>query len=200
MWKKRSLPVFLSSSELQQMLQSCDRSLAVGLRDYAILMMLITLGVRACEVCKLTLDDIDWNKGEIIVRGKCSETRLPLFQDLGNALTDYLQHGRPECSSNVLFIRVKPSHNVSSAQLCGIRHIVQAILKRAGLNPEKKSAHLLRHSFATQLLQRGASLQEIGMILRHRRIDTTAIYASVDFAKLATVAQPWPRKGKGGVK
>jgi site-specific recombinase XerD len=196
-WKKRSLPVFLSLSELQQLLQSCNRRLAIGLRDYAILMMLITLGIRACEVCNLTLDDIDWDNGEIIVRSKGSEARLPLFQDLGAALADYLQHGRPLCSSSRLFIRVKTPQ--TALQISGIRHIVRAGLKRAGLNPEKKGAHLLRHSFATQLLQKGASLQEIGMILRHRRIDTTAIYASVDFDKLATIAQPWPLNGKWGV-
>ena len=200
-WKRRPLPVYLSRDELQQMLQSCNKSLAVGLRDYAILMLLITLGVRDSEVCKLRLDDIDWDKGEIIIRGKGSETRFPLFQDLGAALTDYLQHGRPKCSSNFLFTRVKPSQNTSrdAFQLCHVKHIVRDTLKRAGLNPEKKGTHLLRHSFATQLLKRGASLQEIGMILRHKHIVTTAIYASVDFNTLATVAQPWPRSCKKGV-
>jgi len=198
MWKKRSLPVFLSHDELQLLLQSCNRGCTKGLRDYAILMMLITLGVRPSEVCKLTLDDIDWHKGEIIVRGKGSETRLPLFQDLGDALTDYLQYGRPKCPSNSLFVRVnRPQKTLTAAiELSGIRHIVRAALKRAGLNPEKKGAYLLRHSFATQLLQQGASLQEIGLILRHKLIETTAIYASVDFEKLATIVQPWPCKGK----
>lgn len=203
MWKKRSLPVFLSRDELNLLLQSCDRSCAKGLRDYAILMMLATLGVRPSEVCKLTLDDIDWHKGELIIRGKGSEARLPLFQDLGDALADYLQNGRPKCSSNNLFVRVKTTQNVLAGtnDLSGIRHIVRAALKRAGLNPEKKGAYLLRHTFATQLLQQGASLQEIGLILRHKLIETTAIYASVDFEKLATLVQSWPHKGKrGGVK
>jgi integrase/recombinase XerD len=198
MWKKRSIPVFLSCNELQLLLKSCNRGCAKGLRDYAILMMLITLGVRPSEVCKLTLDDIDWHKGEIFVRSKGSETRLPLFQDLGDALTDYLQNGRPKCSSNSLFVRVSRSQKAPTVviELSGIRHIVRAALKRAGLNPEKKGAYLLRHTFATQLLQQGASLQEIGLILRHKLIETTAIYASVDFKKLATIVQPWPYKGK----
>lgn len=198
MWKKRSLPVYLSCDELQLLLQSCNRSCAKGLRDYAILLILITLGVRPSEVCKLTLDDIDWHKGELIVRGKGSETRLPLFQDLGDALIDYLQNGRPKCISNSLFVRVKRTQkaSITTIDLSGIRYIVRAALKRAGLNPEKKGAYLLRHTFATQLLQQGVSLQEIGLILRHKRIETTAIYASVDFEKLATLIQPWPHKGK----
>lgn len=194
MWKKRSLPVFLSQEELQLLLRSCNRNCAKGLRDYAILLMLITLGVRPSEVCKLTLNDIDWHKSELIVRGKGSETRLPLFQDLGNALIDYLQNGRPKCISNILFVRVNGSQKVPTtiSGLSGVRHIVRASLKRAKLNPEKKGAYLLRHSFATQLLQQGASLQEIGLILRHKLIETTAIYASVDFEKLITLIQPWP--------
>lgn len=198
MWKKRPLPVFLSHVELQQMLRSCNRNSAVGLRNYAILMMLITLGVRDCEVCNLKLDDIDWNKGEIIIRGKGFEARLPLSQELGDAFIDYLQYGRSQCTSNVFFIKVRSSHKAyhQTLQLSHVRHIVDATLKRAGLNPKRKGSHLLRHSFATQLLQKGASLQEIGIILRHRRIDTTAIYASVDFDKLVKIAQPWPRKGK----
>lgn len=197
-WKKRSLPVFLSRKELQLLLQSCNRGCAKGLRDYAILMMLITLGVRPSEVCKLTLDDIDWHKGEIIVRGKGSETRLPLFQDLGDALSAYLQYGRPKCSSNSFFIRMNRPQKapIAAIELSGILHIVRAALNRAGLNPEKKGAYLLRHTFATQLLQQGASLQEIGLILRHKLIETTAIYASVDFEKLATLVQPWPHKSK----
>lgn len=198
MWKKRSLPVFLSHDEIQLLLQSCNRSCAKGLRDYAILLMLITLGVRPSEVCKLTLEDIDWHKSELIVRGKGSETRLPLFQDLGDALMDYLRKGRPKCTSNILFVSVKGSQKVPVAisSPSDIRHIVRAALKRAELNPEKKGAYLLRHSFATQLLRQGASLQEIGLILRHKLIETTAIYASVDFKELATLIQPWPYTAK----
>ena len=198
MWKKRSLPVFLSHDELQLLLHSCNRNCEKGLRDYAVLLMLITLGVRPSEVCKLTLDDIDWHKGELIVRSKGSETKLPLFQDLGDALIDYLQNGRPKCISNVLFVRIKGSQKkpTATSSLLGIRHIVRAALIRAGLNPEKKGAYLLRHSFATQLLQQGASLQEIGLILRHKLIETTAIYATVDFEKLATLIQPWPYKAE----
>jgi site-specific recombinase XerD len=198
-WKKRSIPVFLSSKELQQLLDSCDRDLVIGLRDYAILMMLIFLGVRACEICEITLADVDWQKGEIIIRGKGSKSRLPLSQDVGDALASYLQFGRPKCAENRFFISVKnPLRGLSSS---AIRHIVHTALVRSGLNPEKKGTHLLRHSFATQLLQEGATLQEIGMILRHRRIDTTAIYATVDFDRLKLLAMPWPSQSNhGGAK
>lgn len=193
--KQSSLPVSLSADELQQLL-TYHRSSAIGLRNYAILMLLVHLGLRASEICKLTLNDIDWANGEIIICGKGStETRLPIFKYLGKALIAYLQHGRPNCHSNMFFITAKRPYKGFQSS-CSIGEIVRSALKQAGLNPEKKGAHLLRHSLATQLLRQGATFQEIGVILRHKHIGTTAIYARVDFDKLRSIALPWPHNYK----
>lgn len=198
-WKHSTVPVSLSTEELQKLLDSCNKNLPIGLRDFTIIMLLVQLGLRASEVCKLTLDDIDWDNGEIIIRGKGSTiTRLPISQELGNALVAYLQHSRPSCLNRSFFICAnEPLRGFQSSST--VRTILRAALMRAGLNPEKKGTHLLRHSFATQLLQQGATLQEIGAILRHKSISTTAIYARVDFNQLKTIVIPWPHNlEKGG--
>jgi integrase/recombinase XerD len=198
-WQQTYLAEPLTADEMQKLLLSCDRTSTLGLRDYAILMLLIYLGLRACEIVNLTLDDVDWNNGEIIIRGKGSAImRLPINCDLTNALASYLQH-RPNCTSGSFFIGVnKPLKGFQSH--CTVNQIVRSSLKRAGLTPAKKGSHLLRHSFATQLLRQGATLQEIGAILRHKSIQTTAIYARVDFDKLRSIALPWPRRcRKGGL-
>ena len=196
-WKQHSYPVFLSMQDVQKLLGSCNKNSAIGLRDFAVLMLLVQLGLRASEVCRLTLDDIDWGRSEIIIRGKgLTETRFPIFHDLGNALVAYLQYGRPDCSLKSFFICTgKQKRGFSTAT---VRSVIRSALKRSKLNPEKKGTHLLRHSFATQLLRQGATLQEIGMILRHKSIKTTAIYAKVDFDKLRMLALPWPHNLKGG--
>lgn len=196
-WKHSTFPIFLSSQEIQKLLSSCDRTLKMGQRDFAVLMLLVQLGLRAAEVCRLTLDDLDWHKSEIIIRGKGSTiTRFPLFQDLGAALVAYLQNGRPGTTDNSFFITTyRPLRGLQPST---IRSILRAALMRAGLNPEKKGTHLLRHSFATQLHQQGATLQEIGMILGHKCISTTAVYVRVDFDKLRMLARPWPRNIKDG--
>jgi site-specific recombinase XerD len=143
----------------------------------------------------MTLDDIDWEAGEIIVRGKSlREERLPLSQDIGQALVRYLSHGRPRCSSRRVFIRIKAPHKGFSSSVA-ICDIVKRALIRANLNPVFKGSHLLRHSLATQMLRGGATLVEIGEILRHQRLDTTQIYAKVDIAALRALAQPWPGGG-----
>ena len=196
-WQQTYLPASLTADEMKKLLLSCDRTCALGLRDYAILMLLTYLGLRACEIVSLTLDDVDWNNGEIIIRGKgATITRLPINCNLTNALTSYLQH-RPNCSSRSFFISVnRPFKGFQSHSI--VNKIVRSALKRAGLNPAQKGSHLLRHSFATQLLRQGATLQEIGAILRHKSIQTTAIYARVDFDKLRSIALPWPRSRKKG--
>lgn len=197
-WRQASLPISLTDNEMQKLLLSCDRTCAVGLRDYAILMLLIYLGLRSCEVVNLTLDDVDWGNGEIIIRGKGSTvTRLPINYELRNALESYLQQGRPNCLSKSFFVGVnKPLKGFKSHS--DINRIIRSVLKCAGLNPAQKGAHLLRHSFATQLLRQGATLQEVGSILRHKSINTTAIYARVDFDKLKLITLPWPRRPKKG--
>jgi len=140
----------------------------------------------------MTLDDIDWEVGQLIVCGKSDrQERLPLPQDVGEALVRYLCDGRPPCSSRRVFIRIKAPHKGFSSSVA-ICNIVRRALIRAKLDPAFKGSHLLRHSLATQMLRVGASLAEIGEILRHQRLDTTQIYAKVDLVTLRALAQPWP--------
>jgi len=155
-------------------------------------LLLARLGLRAGEVVGMTLDDIDWDAGELVVRGKGGrQDRLPLPRDVGQALATYVRHGRPPCASRRVFICAKAPRRgfTSSVAVCTI---VRRALARAGLHPPSTGAHLLRHSLATEMLRRGASLAEIGEILRHRHPDTTAIYAKVDLRALRAVAPPWP--------
>lgn len=191
-WKPSSFPVTLSVEETQKLLNNCNINSKGGLRDFAVLMLLVRLGLRSCEICRLTLDDINWDKSEILIRGKGStEARFPIFQDLGNALVAYLQHGRPDCLNKSFFICIgQPIRGFQSSST--VKSILRRALIRANLNPEKKGVHLLRHSFATQLLRQGTSLQEIAIVLRHKSINTTSIYARADFDKLKMLALPWP--------
>ena len=157
-----------------------------------LLAMLARLGLRAGEVVAMRLDDINWDAGEIMVRGKGSrQDRLPIPQDVGEALAMYLRHGRPCCSTRRVFVRmVAPRRGfASSVAICTI---VRRALARAGLDPPHKGGHLLRHSLATQMLRKGASLTEIGEILRHQHPNTTQIYTKVDLGALRMLAQPWP--------
>jgi site-specific recombinase XerD len=143
----------------------------------------------------MTLDDIQWETGLLTVRGKgLRHETLPLPQDVGEALAYYLRYWRPQCKTRRVFIRLRAPHQgfTTSAAICDV---VRRALARAGLNPACKGAHLLRHSLATRMLGNGASLAEIGDILRHRQPQTTQIYAKVDVKALRTLAQPWP----GGV-
>jgi site-specific recombinase XerD len=192
--KKSSYPQVLLPNEITKLLQSCDRHQPAGIRSFAILMLMVNLGLRSSEVCNLKLKDINWDKGEIVIRGKGGEARFPIFKELGKALVAYLKRGRPICECKHFFIRlVQPLHGFTSS--C-VRAILRSVLKQAGLNPKIKGAHLLRHSFATQLLEQGASLEEIGMVLRHKDVGTTAVYARANFDKLRTIALPWPQHVK----
>lgn len=191
-WKATRPPNYLPSSEVERLLSNCERKTPKGMRDRAILLLLARLGLRAGEVRNLTLEDIDWEAGQITVCGKGSkQNRLPLPQDVGKALVEYLKHGRPPCSSRHVFIRERAPR---TGMLCSgaIRKIVDGALKRADLHPPHRGPHLLRHSFATHLLRRGASLSEIGRMLGHERPDSTLVYAHVDLGGLTLVAQPWP--------
>jgi len=185
-------PSHLEPSDVERLLRTCDRKTPQGMRDYAIMLILARLGLRAGEVRTLTLDSIDWETGEITVCGKGARRHcLPLPQDIGKALVEYLKHGRPPCSSRHVFIRVRAPH--SKLQCSGpIYKIVRKALERAGLHPQKKGPHLLRHTFATHLIRRGASLQEIGRMLGHEAPNSAFVYAHVDMATLKTVALPWP--------
>lgn len=186
------LPNYLRHSDVERILKTCERKTLKGIRNYAILLLLIRLGLRAGEVRNLTLDDIDWRRGEFTICGKgCKHNRLPLPQEVGKALVHYLQHGRPQCSSRHLFIHLRaPYTKIQGSSPIG--GIVRQAIKRIGLNPPHKGAHVLRHTFATHLLHRGASLTEIGKMLGHGSLNSTLIYAHIDFKNLKKVAQPWP--------
>jgi site-specific recombinase XerD len=190
-WRLSGVPKFLVPEEVEKLLQSCDRSTPAGQRDYAILLLLARLGLRGGEVAHMVLEDIDWTLGEIAVRGKSArEDRMPLPHDVGQALSVYLREGRPRCASRRVFIRARAPHQGFAGPVA-ICDIVRRALARAGLNPDFKGAHLLRHSLATHMLRKGSSLAEIGEVLRHQLPNTTEIYAKVDLAALRALALPW---------
>ena len=191
-WRLSEIPKSLSPEEVRQILQNCDRDTAIGKRDYSILLLLARLGLRAGEIVGMTLDDINWDAGVITVHGKGSrKAQLPIPNDVGEAIAVYLRHVRPTCKTRRMFIRFRAPHRHFSSSVA-IVDIVRRSLARAGLNPIRKGAHLLRHSLATKMLARGACLAEIGDILRHSTIKTTEIYAKVDLVALSGLTQPWP--------
>ena len=192
-WRLSALPKFLPADEVERLISCCPRGTVTGQRDYTLLLLLARLGLRAGEVVALTLDDIDWQAGELTVRGKGGrEDRLPIPRDVGQAMATYLRQRRPRgCSTRRFFIRRRAPRRgfASSVAVCTI---VRRALERAGIASPRKGAHLLRHSLATEMLRKGGSFAEIGEILRHRSVDTTAIYAKVDVTALQALAQPWP--------
>lgn len=191
-WSMASLPNALSSDELQRLLSDCEHETPVGRRNWAILLLLARLGLRAGEVVGLTLDDVDWAAGELCIRGAGTRMdRLPIPRDVGEALADYLCHVRPTCASRQVFVRIRAPHR-GFATSAAISSLVRRALAHAGLDPAHKGAHLLRHTVATQMLRQGASLAEIGELLRHRSQQTTMIYAKVDLDMLRPLALPWP--------
>lgn len=191
-WSMASLPKAISSEEVQQLLSRCERDSAVGRRNWAILLLLARLGLRAGELVDLNLDDLDWEAGELRIRSNAGGSdRLPMSEEVGAALAEYLHQARPLCSSRRVFVRIRAPHR-EFAGSSAIGCIVRRALARAELDPPHKGAHLLRHSVATQMLRQGASLAEIGELLRHRSQQTTMIYAKVDLALLRPLALPWP--------
>lgn len=189
-WRLSHLPKSLPPDHVERLLRCCDRNTPSGQRDYAILLLLARLGLRGGEVLAMTLDDPDWEQGEIIVRGKGQRLdTLPLPKDVGAALVHYLRHVRPACATRTLFIRMRAPHR--GLRLSAICCVIRCALKRAGLDPDFKGAHLLRHSLATNMLRKGASLDEIGQLLRHAQPTTTQIYAKVDIEALRRIAIPW---------
>jgi site-specific recombinase XerD len=189
-WRLAGLPKALESGQVRGLLTSCDRRTAAGRRDFAILMLLWRLGLRRGEVAALQLEDLDWRAGELIVRGKGDRhERLPLPGDVGQALAGYLHRGRPRTAvGRNVFIRVLAPHRALSA--AGVTGVVIAAGRRSGL--EDVTAHRLRHTAATEMLRAGATLPQIGQVLRHRQLLTTAIYAKVDREALRGLARPWP--------
>jgi site-specific recombinase XerD len=192
-WSGAGLPRGLACGQVTALLASCDRGRATGKRDYAILVLLARLGLRAAEIAALRLDDIDWRAGEIVVRGKGrTEERLPLPCDVGEAIADYLRHGRPRRPEREVFLRaVAPLRGLAPE---GVSEVVRAASERAGLG--SFGAHRLRHTAGTQMLRAGASLPEVAQVLRHRSVATTCIYAKVDHLALRQLAMPWPGAGR----
>jgi site-specific recombinase XerD len=179
--------------EVERIINSCDLNSPVGRRNRAILLLLARLGLRAGDIVKLRLGDIAWQEAGIYVSGKGRrQVRLPLTQEVGNAIVDYLQDGRPKTDTDVLFIRsIAPFRAFKSHSAISV--IVARAMGRAGVTYRScGAAHILRHSAATSMLRQGASLQDIAAILRHRSIETTEIYAKVDVTTLRQIAQPWP--------
>jgi integrase/recombinase XerD len=189
-WRLQGLPRALEADQVRALLDSCDRSTVAGIRDFAISTMLVRLGMRRGEVAALRLDDIDWRAGEIIVRGKGQRIeRLPLPADVGEAIAVYLRDARPPgFPGREVFVRIKAPRAPLTAG--GVTQVVVSASKRAGIG--EVTAHRLRHTAATELLRQGAPLQEIGELLRHRSVLTTAIYAKVDRDRLRELARPWP--------
>jgi integrase/recombinase XerD len=186
--RDRTLPRGLERAAVGRLLASCDRRRLLGRRDYAILLLLARLGLRAGEVAAIGLDDVDWRAGELLVRGKGSrQDVLPLPVDVGEAIVSYLRR-RPRCECRALFLRVTAPRG--ALDRCTVSWVMRAACDRAGL--PRVGAHRLRHTAATEMLRAGASLAEIGQVLRHREQKTTAIYAKVDRDALRTLARPWP--------
>lgn len=196
-WRLTSLPGSLEPQELKRLIRTSHIRNALGYRDLAILLLLARLGLRSSEVAALTLDDIEWDAGELVVRGKGNRVdRMPVPPDVGKALANYLRNGRPRAATTrTLFVRAMAPY-VGFSHPSPVAILVRKALLRAGLNPPRKGAHLLRHTAATEFLRQGASLAEIGDVLRHGNVDTTAIYAKVDLGRLRQLAQPW----LGGVR
>lgn len=189
-WRLAGLPSGPTPTQVRDLLGACDQSTAVGRRDFAIVTLLARLGLRAGEAAALRLDDIDWRAGVLTVHGKAnSHEQLPLPVDVGSALSAYLEQGRPPCASGrTVFIRAKAPHRALDHK--SISTVVARVARRAGLGTIH--AHRLRHTLATEVLGKGASLDEVGQLLRHRSRASTAIYAKVDQPRLLQLARPWP--------
>ncbi|MCA1679929.1 MAG: tyrosine-type recombinase/integrase [Actinobacteria bacterium] len=193
-----SLPRALESDQVTRLLSSYDRSAPLGRRDFAIVMLLARLGLRACEVARLGLDDIDWRAGELTIRGKGSTVeRLPLPHDVGEALVAYLRDGRPAASSSSREVFLSARAPVRALSSAAVTAVVRYACDRAGV--ERVGAHRLRHTVATELLRAGVPLAQIAPILRHASVSTTAIYAKVDREALRQLARPWPLAAGGVV-
>ncbi len=189
-WRLASLPKWLSAAEVERLLASCDRSTSTGRRDFAIITSLVRLGLRRSELASLSLENIDWQLGELVVVGKEARSeRLPLPADVGEAIAAYLHRDRPSTAQGrSVFVRVKAPHGPLSPS--GIHSVVRAAGLRASLGPI--GAHQLRHTAASAMLRGGASLCDVGQVLRHRSVLSTAIYAKVDERALRSLARPWP--------
>ena len=188
-WRETGIPKALPAGHVALLLDNCDRGDPVQVRDYAILMLVARLGLRSIEVARLQVGDVDWRAGQLIVRGKGSRRDgMPLPCDVGRALAEYLAEVRPQTSLRAVFISCKAPRRAIRADLVG--DVTRRACDRAGL--PRVGAHRLRHTLATEMLRRGVKLVDVGQVLGHRDLATTALYAKVDVATLRSIAQPWP--------
>jgi integrase/recombinase XerD len=191
-WSQPAIPRGIAPEQVRRLLSHIDRGTAVGRRDYAILLLLARLGLRAGEVVRLELEDIDWADGSLCVHGKRGHRRhLPLPTEVGEALAAYLQDGRPRGTSRRVFLRAQaPIRAFLDHRAIGL--IVRRALRRAGIQAPTSGAHQFRYGLATEMLRHGASLAEIGDLLGHQSPQTTTIYTKVDLDGLRSLALPWP--------
>lgn len=190
-WRETVLPPTMNSADVQSLLEHCDRRVLVGVRDYAIIMLLARLGLRSIEVARLELRDVCWRTGHLVIRGKGRrQDQLPLPSEVGEALAAYLRQSgdRGDKDERHLFLTCRAPRGPIRADLVG--DVVERACHRAGL--ERVGPHRLRHALAADLLRQGADLVAISQVLRHRDLATTALYAKVDLIALRNVAQPWP--------
>ena len=193
-WSQQRLPRGLTPVEIRRVLAACP-STARGRRDRAVLLLLLRLGLRAGDVATLRLSDLDFTTGTLRVSGKGARVvQLPLPQEVGEALLTYLRSGRPSVVSEFVFLRSVAPYTAFALPRRGkgIEQIARAALKRAGVRPPTAGAHVFRHTAACEMLRGGVDLEGIAQVLRHRSVETTSLYAKVDRALLAQVAQPWP--------
>ncbi len=191
-WKLASLPRYLPAADVERVLAACDPTTAIGARDRAVLLLLSRLGLRAGDVAHMRWCDVDWLQATVQVVGKSQRAaRLPLPQEVGVALLHHLTNAPGAAPSDPIFLNSAPPLG-RSLRSSGISCIVSRAILRAGVQAPARGAHVLRHSAATSLLADGASLQSIGVLLRHRLLETTTTYAKVDFKVLSTLARPWP--------
>lgn len=191
-WSMASIPRAIAPEQTRELLASIDRKTAMGRRDYAIVLLLARLGLRASEAAAVELNDIDWGAGQLTVHGKGDRrSEMPLPPEVGRAIAAYLRHGRPRCTSRRIFLRTKaPIRGFEGAS--GVGSIIRHRLMRAGIAAPTRGAHQFRHGLASDMLRQGASLAEIGAVLGHQHPDTTRIYTKIDLKALHTLAQPWP--------
>lgn len=191
-WRKSSLPKYLPAAEIERAIEACDRTTSLGARDHAIVLLLARLALRAGDVANLKCADIDWHEARIRVSGKSRrENWLPVPQDVGDAILYYVEHARRQVDSDHLFILNRAPYTPILARQ--VSQTAQRALQRAKVKTPSYGAHIFRHSAATQMLRNGATLREIGALLRHNDFDTTALYAKVDVDLLRQVAQAWPQ-------
>lgn len=189
-WRHTRLPIYIGPEKVKMLLDSCDQNTQTGARDYAVLVLLSKLGLRGCEVKNLNLEDLHWREGAITVRGKGKESKIPMPEEVGEAITTYIKNFRPKTPSRSVFVSVFPPYQ-GFKRTCSVSGIVSFALDRAKIKSSYKGTYLLRHTVANECLKNGASLRDVAELLRHGNLGTTSIYAKVDFKRLSQVARPW---------